>query len=119
VSDEEKERYTAEEQKQKTDADKQTATATASASKDALVKAGFTDAIATSLSTLGFKLGTSLTIPSTLNPNISTLASDYITEKGGFIFDTPNGQAVLDKNGVPIPESGENFDQFNPLHGLA
>lgn len=119
ITDSEKERYAAEEGKIKADADKKAADAQIVTTKTDLTAAGFSNDLAEKIANAGLKLGT-LKLPAGLNPNISTFITDYLKGKNAFVFDDASGnQRIYTNTGLTFNETGEGFDQFSPMSGLA
>lgn len=114
-----KEAVVAEEKQKKEEVAKQTAETERVAAKSNLTSLGFSPDLAERITLAGLKLGT-LKLPKEFNSNISTFASDYLKNKNAFVFDDANGgQSIYTPEGELFNETGEGFDQFNPLSGLA
>lgn len=117
VQPSEKATFDAQDAQVKVAAEKQISDAANTTYKRNLLDRGFNSETADKIISSNYKLGT-FKPPTDYNLNESSF-NDYLLKNKGTVWDTPNGQMILDENMQPINEGGEKFDIFHPLHGLA
>lgn len=89
-------------------------------SRTNLTNLGFAPELADAFITAGFKNVGKLKLPAGTKPETAAAVEEFIKTKGLIVLENAGGQQrVVTANGQPIDVTGEEFNQFSPLNGIA